>query len=95
MSARPTEKQIQFAKRLAGVDELPPEVTASRDACSKFIEDLKHVSRRPPPDSYVDYVCEIARKMGVNVPESALADAKACHMFVNNLHKLEAEAAAS
>lgn len=76
-SSKPTEKMLDFAKRIATKinAELPAEAIADFDACKKFIDDNKDAAMRPT-EKQLAFAQRIAGEKGVAVPDEALADGR-------------------
>lgn len=79
----PSEKQVQYAQRLAQqtATELPQEALMDSDACSRFIDDA--LSRTPPSAKQVEYANTIARQLNMDMPPGVTASAKACSEFID------------
>lgn len=84
--AKPTEKQIELAKKIAKENNipLPSEVLESMKACSDFID--KNKKENPPTEKQLDFAKKIAEAKGITLPKEAETSFKVCSDFINK-HK--------
>ena len=75
----PTEKQLNYARRLADEFriELPAEALSSRRACSEFIDSV------PPSPRQVQFARTIAERHGLELPPQVLSNKRACSEFLD------------
>ena len=78
----PTEKQLAFARALAGEAGVPEEAVRSAQACSEFIDGIDRAAAAPS-GKQVRLAREIAAERGTDVPESALATRAACAGYID------------
>lgn len=79
----PSEKQVQYAQRLAQQTamELPQDALMDSMACSRFIDDA--LSRTPPSPKQIEFATTIARQLNLEMPEGVTSNAKACSEFIS------------
>lgn len=72
---KPTDKMLEFAKRIATKLGIPvtDEVMVDYDACKAFIDLNKEASMRPS-EKQINFANRIAKENNVTVPEDALKD---------------------
>lgn len=88
-SRPPSEKQVQYAQRLAQqlAKPLPQEALQEMNACRDFIDEC--LSQAPPTERQVQYAQTIARDAGIALPDYATRNAKACSEYIDaNQHLL-------
>uniref|UniRef100_A0A7S2MDI0 Uncharacterized protein n=1 Tax=Haptolina brevifila TaxID=156173 RepID=A0A7S2MDI0_9EUKA len=83
----PSEKQLQYAQRLAqrtGLD-LPPEALSDKESCSAFIDEA--LSKSPPSANQVAYAKSLAQSACIELPEQVLRSAKSCSEFIDEIQQ--------
>ena len=75
----PTEKQLQYARRLAGDLglALPADAVTSMRACGEFIDKV------PPSHKQLEFAKTLAGRQHIEVPADALRYRKACRAFID------------
>lgn len=90
----PSDKQIAFARKLAEErgQAVPLDVETDRRACSEFIDRMLAAPKagapsgvRPPSDKQLAFVAKLAAERGIEVPDDAKTDAKACSALIDRL----------
>ena len=75
----PTEKQLNYARKLAVEHGLriPPDAMASRRACSDFIDSI------PPTKKQAEFAKALAERGGLSMPPEVLKRRKSCSEFID------------
>lgn len=78
----PSEKQIQFAQRLAQqtATELPQGVFNNGFECSQFIDEA--LSKVPPTDKQIEFARTIAANANIELPDHAIASSKSISAYI-------------
>ena len=81
----PTDKQVQYAQRLAELlaEPLPPNALQSKEACSEFIDQMR--SKAPPSEKQLDYARVLADKFGVELPDDVLTSNARASEFIDRM----------
>jgi len=78
----PSEKQVQYAQRLAQQlgFELPSETLNDMTQCSNFIDEM--LSKAPPSERQVAFAKQIATTANIELPEAALQSSKSISQYI-------------
>lgn len=86
----PSEKQVQYAQRLAQqlAKPLPEAALQDFDQCSQFIDEC--LSQAPPSQKQLQFAQQISQDAGIDLPSHSTVSAKAVSDYINdNQHLLK------